>query len=193
MPNFSQSKLFNSEIFMKEFIDLQQDLQQLIVMMHKFADFDLEGKKIFVDQLEKMGEKMRIIQARIKLSDDELGNWLLRQQNIQMLNASTNWDLVLSGLGNELAEMRRMIEQEERTSDPNQLAMYQQAWRHKFASVPYLTPEDLENDPELLAGSMDPEAMKAVSEVLDNRSALEKYRNNRPLFKFLQRVLQGYL
>lgn len=31
-----------------------------------------------------MGEKMRIIQARIKLSDDELGNWLLRQQNIQM-------------------------------------------------------------------------------------------------------------
>lgn len=78
MPNFSQSKLFNSEIFMKEFIEcvclvrgvvdqgqqrsshfhwtnfsslpcsLQQDLQQLIVMMHKFADFDLEGKKIFV-------------------------------------------------------------------------------------------------------------------------------------------------
>jgi hypothetical protein len=42
---------------------------------------------------------LQVILARLKLSseDDEFGKWVLQQQNVQMLNANTNWELILQG------------------------------------------------------------------------------------------------
>jgi len=53
-------------------------------MIGKFGDFDLEGKKLFVDQMDGLVERLRVIIARVKLSDDPLGNQMLYQQNVQL-------------------------------------------------------------------------------------------------------------
>ncbi|PRW57321.1 conserved domain [Chlorella sorokiniana] len=159
-------------------------------MLAKFADFDLEGKKIFIDQMEKLGEKMQIIMTRIQLADDPLGNEYLRMQRVQMLEAGTNMAATMDGFKSELEDMRRMVELEESCADPVMLDTVKQAYRQKFAYASKFNPMEVFSDPAMMEAAMDPDAMKAVSEVVDDPSKISNWRHKPQLYALLQKMLQ---
>lgn len=43
-----------------------------------------QGKKLFVDHMEAFAERLQTVNARLELTDDPLGNEILRMQRVQM-------------------------------------------------------------------------------------------------------------
>ncbi|KAL4451711.1 hypothetical protein ABPG75_007373 [Micractinium tetrahymenae] len=108
--SFERSPLFESEIFQKEMNDMFKDLAALNGMIAKFGDFDIEGKKLFLEHLEGLVEKLKLSMARVRLAkEDPLGQEMLRLQAVQMLEANTNMDMMLQGMEVTLADMRSVI------------------------------------------------------------------------------------
>ncbi|KAL4419044.1 hypothetical protein ABPG77_011026 [Micractinium sp. CCAP 211/92] len=74
-------------------------------------------------------ERLKVHMARVQLAkDDPMGQWLLRVQAVQMLEANTNMDMMLQGLEAMLADMRSLIAREEATCDPAVLAAIKREW-----------------------------------------------------------------
>lgn len=188
-PFGQPSKLFDSEMFNKDMMELTQQLASIQGMIAKFADFDLEGKKIFIDQLEKLAEKLQIIMTRIQLADDPLGNEILRRQRVQMLEAGTSLAATMDGMKAELADMRKIVQLEEGCADPATLDALKQAYREKFEYASKFNPMEVFSDPAMMEAAMDPEAVKAVNEVVDDPSKLNNWRHKPQLYALLQRVL----
>ncbi|KAI7839420.1 hypothetical protein COHA_006821 [Chlorella ohadii] len=183
------STLFDSEMFNKEMMELTQQLVSIQQMISKFADFDLEGKKIFIDQMEQLGEKLQIIMMRMQLADDPAGNEFLRMQRVQMLEAGTSMAATMDGFKAELEEMRKMVQLEETCADPTTLDAVKRAYRQKFEYASKFNPMEVFSDPELMDAAMDPEAMKAMSEVVENPSRIENWRHKPQLYALLKKML----
>jgi hypothetical protein len=49
-----------------------------------YGKFDLEGKKIFIEQMESMMERYRIFMKRFELSDDFMAQMTVEQLNTQL-------------------------------------------------------------------------------------------------------------
>lgn len=61
---------FESEIVQQEAKQIFEDYQSLLQLGSKYGQFDREGKKIFIDQMEAMMERYRIFMKRFELSED---------------------------------------------------------------------------------------------------------------------------
>ncbi len=61
---------FESEIVQQEAKQIFEDYQSLLQLGSKYGQFDREGKKIFIDQMETMMERYRIFMKRFELSED---------------------------------------------------------------------------------------------------------------------------
>jgi hypothetical protein len=75
---------FDSEIVQKEAKQLFDDYQSLIQLGSSYGKFDLEGKKIFIEQMESMMERYRIFMKRFELSDDFMAQMTVEQLNTQL-------------------------------------------------------------------------------------------------------------
>ncbi|PSC69441.1 Oleoyl-acyl carrier chloroplastic [Micractinium conductrix] len=155
-------------------------------MIGKFGDFDTEGKKIYVDHMAGLVDQLKVVLTRIKLSNDELGNEMLRMQNVQMLSANTNMQMIMEGLEQEMAEMRRVIALEEATTDPATLAAIKAAWQERFKYAANLRVDKLASDPQAMRGSLDPQALKAAQDVSADPRKIDQYRDNPDLYAFLE-------
>ncbi|KAL4419045.1 hypothetical protein ABPG77_011027 [Micractinium sp. CCAP 211/92] len=181
-----------SEIFQKEMNEMFQELTQLSTMIGKFGDFDTEGKKLFLERVEGLVEKLKVSMARVRLAkDDPMGQEMLRLQAVQMLEANTNMDMMLQGMEATLADMRSVIAREEATCDPAVLAAIKREWAERFRMVGSMNVDAMTRDPLVMQGSMDPQALKAANEVLEDPTAVEKYRDNAPLYAFLKAIVLG--
>ncbi|HEY9743228.1 MAG TPA: DUF1825 family protein [Coleofasciculaceae cyanobacterium] len=75
---------FDSEIVQQEAKQLFEDYQSLIQLGGSYGKFDLEGKKIFIEQMESMMERYRIFMKRFELSDDFMAQMTVEQLNTQL-------------------------------------------------------------------------------------------------------------
>jgi hypothetical protein len=75
---------FDSEIVQQEAKQLFEDYQSLITLGNNYGKFDLEGKKIFIEQMESMMERYRIFMKRFELSDDFMAQMTVQQLNTQL-------------------------------------------------------------------------------------------------------------
>lgn len=75
---------FDSEIVQKEAKQLFDDYQSLIQLGSSYGKFDLEGKKLFIEQMESMMERYRIFMKRFELSDDFMAQMTVEQLNTQL-------------------------------------------------------------------------------------------------------------
>ncbi|HEY9820062.1 MAG TPA: DUF1825 family protein [Candidatus Sericytochromatia bacterium] len=75
---------FDSEIVQQEAKQLFEDYQSLIQLGGSYGKFDLEGKKIYIEQMESMMERYRIFMKRFELSDDFMAQMTVEQLNTQL-------------------------------------------------------------------------------------------------------------
>ena len=75
---------FDSEIIQQEAKQLFEDYQSLIQLGGSYGKFDLEGKKIFIEQMESLMERYRIFMKRFELSDDFIAQMTVEQLNTQL-------------------------------------------------------------------------------------------------------------
>jgi hypothetical protein len=75
---------FDSEIVQQEAKQLFEDYQSLITLGGSYGKFDLEGKKIFIEQMESLMERYRIFMKRFELSDDFMAQMTVEQLNTQL-------------------------------------------------------------------------------------------------------------
>lgn len=75
---------FDSEIVQQEAKILFEDYQSLLKLGSSYGKFDLEGKKLFIEQMEAMMDRYRIFMKRFELSDDFMAQMTVQQMNTQL-------------------------------------------------------------------------------------------------------------
>ena len=75
---------FDSEIIQQEAKQLFEDYQALVKLGSNYGKFDLEGKKIFIEQMETMMERYRIFTKRFELSEDFMAQMTVEQLKTQL-------------------------------------------------------------------------------------------------------------
>ncbi|UZQ53010.1 DUF1825 family protein [Trichothermofontia sichuanensis B231] len=75
---------FDSEIVQQEAKQLFEDYQSLIQLGSNYGKFDLEGKKIFIEQMESIMERYRIFMKRFELSEDFMAQMTIQQLKTQL-------------------------------------------------------------------------------------------------------------
>lgn len=75
---------FDSDIVQEEAKKLFEDYQSLIQLGGSYGKFDLEGKKMFIEQMESMMERYKIFMKRFELSDDFMAQMTVEQLNTQL-------------------------------------------------------------------------------------------------------------
>lgn len=75
---------FDSEIIQQEAKQLFEDYQALVKLGSNYGKFDLDGKKIFIEQMETMMERYRIFMKRFELSEDFMAQMTVEQLKTQL-------------------------------------------------------------------------------------------------------------
>ena len=75
---------FDSEIIQQEAKKLFEDYQELINLGGDYGKFDLEGKKIYIQQMEAIMERYRIFMKRFELSEDFMAKMTVEQLKTQL-------------------------------------------------------------------------------------------------------------
>ncbi|GFR44845.1 hypothetical protein Agub_g6188, partial [Astrephomene gubernaculifera] len=126
--NLFNSPVFRSELVMKEFTNLVKEVTGLSGMAAKFPDFDLAGKRMYLDRMQEVSERYEVFIKRLELSQDPAAREYLRSTNAQMLEGGFTLNQMFVGLKQSLDDYRRWVEQEERvSSDP---VAHQQFLKH---------------------------------------------------------------
>lgn len=84
--NLPNSSVFRSSMVVEDFQRIGMEMSQLASLTSKFPDFDLEGKKMYLQKMEEACESYRIFLKRMELADDPASKEFLRYMNAQMLN-----------------------------------------------------------------------------------------------------------
>lgn len=75
---------FDSEIVQQEAKQLFEEYQALVKLGNSYGKFDLEGKKLFIEQMEAMMERYRIFMKRFELSEDFMAKMTVEQLKTQL-------------------------------------------------------------------------------------------------------------
>ncbi|MEA5617740.1 DUF1825 family protein [Cronbergia sp. UHCC 0137] len=75
---------FDSEIVQHEAKQLFEDYQSLINLGNNYGKFDLEGKKLFIEQMETMMDRYRVFMKRFELSEDFMAQMTIQQLKTQL-------------------------------------------------------------------------------------------------------------
>ncbi|KAJ9513815.1 hypothetical protein QJQ45_020897 [Haematococcus lacustris] len=79
-----RSKVFSSGMVVREFNSLVDEMMLLTRMSTKFPDFDLAGKRMYVDKMTEAHERYKIFYNRLLLSDDPAAKEYLRTTDANM-------------------------------------------------------------------------------------------------------------
>ena len=191
-----EGSFFQSEIVMREAEQNMIEYQRYSDMLPKYADFDVAGKKLFLDQMEGVLERARIFYARLTLSDDPLVKENLNNLSKQFLFLSTNIKSVHDGMEEQLKSLRGLLVEEEKIVDFQELAAFRQKLRailpdERLSAVQKnLSMENIMKDPSIMTVlSSNPRALLAIQEMMEKGpSAVEKYRDDAALYSVLQKI-----
>jgi len=79
---------------------IMHDFESLSKMMSRYHEFDVGGKRIYLEKWDELVERLQIFNTRAKLSDDPMVKEYLTSLSRQLLFMSTNLDSVYQGRGN---------------------------------------------------------------------------------------------
>jgi phosphoenolpyruvate carboxylase len=103
---------FDSEIIQQEAKQLFEDYQSLIQLGASYGKFDLEGKKIFIDQMESLMERYRIFMKRFELSDDFMAQMTVQQLKTQLGQFGITPQQMFDQMNMTLERMKSEIEKQ---------------------------------------------------------------------------------
>lgn len=75
---------FDSQVVQEEAKKLFEDYQSLMQLGGEYGKFDREGKKMFIEQMEKLMERYRIFMKRFELSEDFMAQMTVQQLKTQL-------------------------------------------------------------------------------------------------------------
>lgn len=75
---------FDSEVVQQEAKQLFEDYQSLMQIGSQYGKFDLKGKKIFIERMEKLMERYKIFMKRFELSEDFMAQMTVQQLKTQL-------------------------------------------------------------------------------------------------------------
>ena len=75
---------FDSEVVQQEAKQLFEDYQSLTQLGSEYGKFDREGKKLFIEKMEKLMERYHIFMKRFELSEDFMAQMTVQQLKTQL-------------------------------------------------------------------------------------------------------------
>jgi phosphoenolpyruvate carboxylase len=103
---------FDSEIIQQEAKQLFEDYQSLIQLGASYGKFDLEGKKIFIEQMESLMERYHIFMKRFELSDDFMAQMTVQQLKTQLGQFGITPQQMFDQMNMTLERMKSEIEKQ---------------------------------------------------------------------------------
>ena len=103
---------FDSDIVQQEAKQLFEDYQSLIQLGGSYGKFDLEGKKIFIQQMEDLMERYRIFMKRFELSDDFMAQMTVEQLKTQLDQFGITPQQMFDQMNMTLERMKSEIEKQ---------------------------------------------------------------------------------
>jgi len=176
-----RSEVFKSDMVQKDFSSIVKELMDLSRMASQFVNFDLEGKKMFLDQMEKSSDRYEVFVKRLELSSDPGAAEYLRATNAQMLEGGFTLPQMFQGLKQGLDEYRKWIAAEEQViADPIKhqqfLKEFRTVWsRSALGGMDFGKLSNM--DVSMLdRAQRDPQFWKAIKEIADNPTDLSVMR-----------------
>ena len=103
---------FDSEIVQQEAKQLFEDYQSLIQLGGSYGKFDLEGKKIYIEQMESMMERYRIFMKRFELSEDFMAQMTVEQLKTQLNQFGITPQQMFEQMNSTLERMKSELEKQ---------------------------------------------------------------------------------
>lgn len=103
---------FDSEIVQHEAKQLFEDYQSLIQLGSSYGKFDLEGKKLFIEQMEALMERYRIFMKRFELSEDFMAQMTVQQLKTQLDQFGITPQQMFDQMNSTLTRMRSELEKQ---------------------------------------------------------------------------------
>ncbi len=103
---------FDSEIIQQEAKKLFEDYQSLIQLGNSYGKFDLEGKKMYIEQMESVMERYRIFMKRFELSDDFMAQMTVEQLNTQLGQFGITPQQMFDQMNMTLERMKKDLEKQ---------------------------------------------------------------------------------
>jgi hypothetical protein len=103
---------FDSEIIQQEAKQLFEDYQSLVQLGGSYGKFDLEGKKIFIEQMESLMERYRIFMKRFELSEDFMAQMTVEQLKTQLGQFGITPQQMFDQMNMTLERMKSEIEKQ---------------------------------------------------------------------------------
>ncbi|EFJ45144.1 hypothetical protein VOLCADRAFT_106101 [Volvox carteri f. nagariensis] len=157
----------------------------------KFPDFDLAGKRMYLDKMGEVSSRYEVFIKRLELSQDPAAREFLRFTTAQMLEGGFTYSQMFSGLKQSLQMYRQWVEHEERvSSDPVEhqkfLQDFRSMWEASFLGRVDLTYLFDKVDPKiLLKAQADPQYWVAIKEIASDPGAMRKWLDDPNLGPFV--------
>lgn len=75
---------FDSDIVQKEAREFFEEYQELMRVGSNFGKFDRVGKQMFIEKMEELLDRQRIMLKRMELSDDFMAQMAMQQMRSQL-------------------------------------------------------------------------------------------------------------
>ncbi|GFH16240.1 uncharacterized protein HaLaN_12622 [Haematococcus lacustris] len=108
-----RSKVFSSGMVVREFNSLVDEMMLLTRMSTKFPDFDLAGKRMYVDKMTEAHERYKIFYNRLLLSDDPAAKEYLRTTDANMSSGGISLRRMVEGMASSLEMYTQWVVREE--------------------------------------------------------------------------------
>ncbi len=103
---------FDSEIVQHEAKQLFEDYQSLVQLGGSYGKFDLEGKKLFIEQMETLMERYKIFMKRFELSEDFMAQMTVQQLKTQLDQFGITPQQMFDQMNFTLTRMRSELEKQ---------------------------------------------------------------------------------
>jgi len=101
---------FESEIVQSEARQIFRDYQELVQLGTRYGRFDREGKRLYIEQMERLLERYRIFMKRVELSEDFLAQMTIKQLQTFLGQFGLTPDQMFAQMEQTLARMKQELE-----------------------------------------------------------------------------------
>ena len=102
---------FESEIVQEEAKRLFTDYQGLMKLGSDYGKFDREGKKMFINNMEKLMERYKVFMKRFELSEDFQAKMTVEQLKTQLNQFGITPEQMFEQMNMTLERMKEKLEQ----------------------------------------------------------------------------------
>lgn len=187
LNSFKDSKMVNSPIIAEEAQKIFAQFKELSALQPKYNKFDVEGKRIFCNQMDELCDKMKVFTTRYQLSNDSYAQEMIKRLNEQLEEVGLTIDTMYSGLVNTTEAMKKMLEEEERLGAE---VVYKEP-ASRMGEMPDFA--KLMDDPEMAEILRDPEILKIMQKCVQSPAEFQRAAETNPkIRKILVKLFENF-